>query len=307
VILRTPSRIHLTLIDLNAGLGRVDGGIGLALEEPAIEITAKKSDEILIKGHFIDKAYEAAVKMMRALNIKEGVEIDVRKAYHAHAGLGSGTQIMLGIGAVISKLHDIDMPVRKIADIMGRGGTSGIGVASFEKGGFVLDGGHSTKEKVDFLPSSTSNAKPAPILARYDFPNWKIALVTPKGRAVHGEKEVNIFRNKCPIPLSEVRKLSHIILMKTLPAIVEEEISAFGESIDLIQETGFKKVEIELQNKIITGLLDRCQKNSFGAGLSSFGPTIYCIVDDDEKLIDAVGKDARVIFTKANNIGARII
>ncbi len=30
----SPSRLHLTLIDLNAELGRVDGGAGITLESP---------------------------------------------------------------------------------------------------------------------------------------------------------------------------------------------------------------------------------------------------------------------------------
>ena len=38
--LRSCSRIHITLIDMNASLGRVDGGVGLTLEEPYIEILA---------------------------------------------------------------------------------------------------------------------------------------------------------------------------------------------------------------------------------------------------------------------------
>ncbi|MFA5255022.1 MAG: chorismate pyruvate-lyase family protein, partial [Methanoregula sp.] len=43
VIVRTPSRIHLTLLDMNGGLGRVDGGVGIALDEPAILIEARAS------------------------------------------------------------------------------------------------------------------------------------------------------------------------------------------------------------------------------------------------------------------------
>lgn len=40
----TPSRLHITLIGLNASIGRVDGGIGLALKEPGFRITAERSD-----------------------------------------------------------------------------------------------------------------------------------------------------------------------------------------------------------------------------------------------------------------------
>ena len=37
----TPSRLHLTLIDMNASIGRVDGSIGLTLDNPVIKINAR--------------------------------------------------------------------------------------------------------------------------------------------------------------------------------------------------------------------------------------------------------------------------
>jgi beta-ribofuranosylaminobenzene 5'-phosphate synthase len=91
--------------------------------------------------------------------------------------------------------------------------------------------------------------------------------------------------------------------MKLLPAVVEKDIAAFGESVNEIQGIGFKKIEVELQNPRVKDLLARCQKSSLGAGLSSFGPAIYCIVDDTEKLVESVEADAKVVFTKANNKG----
>ena len=44
----TPSRLHVTLIDMNASMGRVDGGIGLTLDEPVISIYAEKATDIQI-------------------------------------------------------------------------------------------------------------------------------------------------------------------------------------------------------------------------------------------------------------------
>lgn len=37
VIIEAPSRLHIGLIDLNGSLGRIDGGIGLALEAPLLD------------------------------------------------------------------------------------------------------------------------------------------------------------------------------------------------------------------------------------------------------------------------------
>jgi beta-ribofuranosylaminobenzene 5'-phosphate synthase len=307
MIIRTPSRIHISLIDLNGEIGRVDGGIGFAIDEPFIEIHAQKSNRLIIEGSSRERAFDAASKMIDSLKIDEGVKVKVKMAFKPHIGLGSGTQLMLGVGYAISKLYKINVPVVRIAEIMGRGGTSGIGTAAFEKGGFILDGGHSTRDKKEFLPSSASKAKPAPALARYSFPNWKIAIVIPKGLKVHGKKEVEIFQKFCPIAREDVKHLSHLILMKILPAVVEEDIISFGEGINEIQRTGFKKIEVELQDQKVKSLLELCQKHSYGAGLSSFGPAIYCLAKDEEKLLKKIKGDAEVIFCRANNTGARIL
>ncbi|RMF91554.1 MAG: hypothetical protein D6733_00820 [Methanobacteriota archaeon] len=301
---RTPSRVHMTLIDLNGGLGRVDGGIGLALEEPHIEVSVEKNEVVAVEGPLHKRAHEAASRILEALDVEGGATITVEHAYEPHIGLGSGTQLMLAVGHAISRLYNLDVPIRQIAGIMGRGGTSGIGTAVFEHGGFILDGGHSTEEKPEFLPSSASRAGPAPVLTRLDFPDWKMALAIPRGTRVHGKREVGIFQRYCPIPVEEVRRLCHLILMKTLPAVLEKDISAFGESINEMQDVGFKKIEVRLQTQPVRDILKRCQKVSYGAGLSSFGPAIYAVVDDEDELRDAVGDETEIVVTKADNRGA---
>jgi beta-ribofuranosylaminobenzene 5'-phosphate synthase len=295
----------MTLIDLNASIGRMDGGIGLALEEPGIEIDVKESDKLLVEGPLADTARKYAEKVLKALDIDSGVHIKVNKAYTPHIGLGSGTQIALAVGTAICKIYDKSLHVRELARIVGRGGTSGIGVAAFEKGGFILDGGHSTKDKKDFLPSSASKAPPAPMIFRCDFPDWRIALVIPRVKEeIYGPREVGIFQEFCPIPLNEVQSLSHIILMKLLPALAEEDIKTFGEGVNMIQNIGFKRIEVALQTEEVRELMKICQEYSYGAGLSSFGPTIYCLVRDTGKLKKSVGRRAQVIITRANNEGA---
>jgi len=304
----TPSRLHMTLIDLNAEIGRLDGGIGLALESPGIVLGAREADGLKVTGPLAERARDAAERVSAALGIEGGAELEIEQAYTPHIGLGSGTQVALAAGAALCRLYGRDVRPRELAKIVGRGGTSGIGTAAFESGGFILDGGHSSKEKPDFLPSSASKAPPAPVLARHDFPDWKIVLVVPKAkRKVHGGEEVSIFQTRCPIYIAEVRKLSHLILMKALPAVVEEDIVAFGEAVNEIQEIGFKGTEVNLQSREVKEILKTCQDHSHGAGLSSFGPAVYAIVEDEEELKGALEKFKleELIITRANNTGAR--
>jgi beta-ribofuranosylaminobenzene 5'-phosphate synthase len=46
----TPARLHFALIDLNGALGRIDGSIGLALNEPNFRIVAAPADQVQIES-----------------------------------------------------------------------------------------------------------------------------------------------------------------------------------------------------------------------------------------------------------------
>ena len=328
LIIKTPSRLHLTLIDMNGAYGRIDGGVGITIENPqlVLEVESITKDDVEIvfsesknlsnlKEDYIKRILSAATKMKQFLGINHGFKFTVKKVFLSHSGLGSGTQLSLAVGRAVSNFHHQKLNTTKIAQIVGRGGTSGIGVRAFDHGGFIVDGGHNRIQKSDFLPSSASSAYPPPIIARYDFPeDWKIVLAIPEiDDRVSGLKEVNIFQDYCPIPLKEVEKLSHLILMKMMPSVVEEDLDSFGFSINQIQEIGFKKVELKLQNPIIKQIMDNMRSaGAAGVGMSSFGPTIYAVTDRNAKIIEKaaretmVDKGGKVIITKAQNSGAVI-
>jgi beta-ribofuranosylaminobenzene 5'-phosphate synthase len=320
----SPSRIHMGLVDLNGSIGRVDGGVGLALENPNLIIKGKESEEVEIdfdktvlknfdENYIKDveiRVRDAAEKILKHIN-EDGAKLLIKKLFPSHSGLGSGTQIALSTGKLISTIYGKELNAYEIAKITGRGGTSGIGIGAFEMGGFLVDGGHSFgkgKDKEDFKPSSASKGvKPAPIIFRHDF-NWDVILVIPKGEHVYGNKEVDIFKKYCPVPLNEVERICHLILMKMIPAVIENDLNSFGEVINELQTLGFKKVEVSLQSDIVKELIEELQKICY-AGLSSFGPTIYALGDVDlivekaNEILDKHGVDGEIITTKANNVG----
>ncbi|NOZ58621.1 MAG: beta-ribofuranosylaminobenzene 5'-phosphate synthase [Euryarchaeota archaeon] len=304
-----PARVHMTLIDLNGSLGRVDGGIGLALRSPRMVVEVERGRGLSAEGELAERALAAARHVLEAYSLP-GAEIRVLTAYPQHVGLGSGTQLSLAVARGICEAYGIEAGVRELAQLVGRGGTSGIGVAAFEGGGFILDGGHSKREKPEFLPSSASRAKPAPLVLRRDFPDWEVALVLPEPeRRIFSTREVSIFQRFCPIPISQVERLSHVILMKLLPALAEEDITGFGEAVNLIQKTGFKEIELMLQAPNVRELLALCQRLSYGAGLSSFGPVIYALPRDPEEFVRILRsrRDVRSVWlTRADNRGARV-
>jgi beta-ribofuranosylaminobenzene 5'-phosphate synthase len=289
VIIRTPSRVHVTLIDLHGGSGRVDGGIGITLDEPGMLLEAELSPAFSVSGG--DPALQERVRriasdVLQKLGAGGSIAITVRSTFPSHAGLGSGSQLALAVARAIAELHGRHLPVPELAKIVGRGGTSGIGTAAFEYGGFIVDGGHrfgDGGEKTDFRPSAASRGvSPPPVIARHDFPtDWRILLAIPAVPAgASGGREVDIFRNNCPVPLDEVRQLSHEVLMRMLPGIAGRDLALFGSSINAVQKLGFKKVELAHQSPLVTDLLDVLRDaGAAGAGLSSFGPAVYAVGD----------------------------
>lgn len=322
VIVEAPSRLHLTLIDMNGSRGRVDGGVGITLASPVTLLEAQVHDEIQVKGG--DEASRERVRrvaeaVLKSLGYPLGAAITLHRTIPGHTGLGSGTSLSLATAAALYRLAGRDEAVTTLARITGRGGTSGIGTAAFEHGGFLIDGGHSFGAdgvKREFRPSAASRGiDPAPLTVRHPFPvDWKILLATPRIPAgASGGAEVDIFRTSCPIPLPEVQEICHQVLMGMLPALVEHDLDRFGSAVNRIQEIGFKRVEIARQAPVIPQLLASLRDaGAAGAGMSSFGPVVFAITDtgiDDlqraaRAVMSATGGD--VVFTGGRNSGALI-
>jgi len=194
VYVKTPSRLHLALIDLNGDLGRVDGSIGLALDYPNTILEATRSRELKVVGERADFVEDLVRRFLQRVGVKGTIRVSVKNLIPAHVGLGSGTQLSLAVASALSHIFRIRKTTREIAAIMGRGGTSGIGVMAFEKGGLIVDGGHSFgngKEKQSFLPSSASSAPPPQVIARYEVPQqWRFVVAIPNAqRGLHGEDQ----------------------------------------------------------------------------------------------------------------------
>ncbi len=324
VIVEAPSRIHLGLIDMHGGLARVDGGIGITLDDPGIVLDAKVCDRLVVHGEggdCLDVVQKAADLVLAGMGLKCGAEITLRTSYPRHIGLGSGTQLALATARALCELYGQPLPARDLAVLVGRGGTSGIGTAAFESGGFIIDGGHSFGEsgdKTGFSPSSASRGvRPAPVTVRHEFPeDWQILLAIPEiARGASGGEELDIFRSACPVPIDEVREVCHEVLVRMLPGLVEHDLDLFGSAVNRIQDIGFKKVEMGLQPPVISGLIGVMRDTgAAGAGMSSFGPTLYAVTDTgirgieqaSEKFMDDLGVPGMTFITSARNTGAAV-
>ncbi|AFL94542.1 GHMP kinase 1 [Thermococcus cleftensis] len=307
MIIRTPRRLHLGLIDPAATFGRRFGSLGLALEG-GYEVKIIESDSLEIVAEGEDrKTIEFAVKRMNSA-YETGVNylVEVRKAIPRHVGLGSTTQLSLAVGTAIARLNNINVPIEELAKVLGRGRNGGAGIYSFAYGGFVMDGGVR-----DGIP---------PLILRTDFPEeWAFLLIIPELKPGLDEEEEKPVMASLAGRTDVAREISHRILLGLLPALKERDVKTFGEHLSAIQRLVGKHFEPYQGGEFredVKLVLDFLAEKTYGHGQSSWGPTVYgLILRSDFERLSAEARDylrehgikAKVELGLPNNAGAEII
>jgi len=329
VVVKTPARLHLGILDISGDLGRKYGGIGVAIEEPNIVLRAEalrgsyQEIGLQIDGFEVERVEAYARRFLQAYPLPYGVHLSLETHIPAHVGLGSGTQLALAVGSALARLGSLELETDQVAAVMGRGAHSGIGTAAFKGGGFILDGGHRLDDR-----SSTSGdlndpvPTVPPILFQHPVPeDWYFVIAIPRvEQGLSGERESQAF-SALPSTLTTLaEKISRLVLMKMLPSLVEADITGFGEAVtetqrlvgDSFASAQGGRYANPVCGKIIGRILER---GAAGAGQSSWGPAVYGLVqgqgaaerseDDIRAFVDQNG-GGQTFWVRADNHGASI-
>lgn len=291
VRIKTSSRLHLGFMDLNGNLGRRYGSIGVSLSAPCTEISVQKHSHLAIQNatEYLAQRLTACVQdFAKHYQINPNVLIQVHNSIPEHKGLGSGTQIALAISTALVHTYGIKATARDLSSVLGRGKRSSIGLQSFEHGGLIIDSG----KKLDH--NGTPISDPPETLFRFDFPDeWKFVVIVPEEKqGLSGEQEKKaIGKLKPSKEISE--KICRMVMMQLLPSFMSRDIDKFGNSLtELDRQTGlfFKPVQggiysEKLSYTLIEHLL---ASGAYGAGQSSWGPTVYGLTlkEDSDLLAD---------------------
>jgi beta-ribofuranosylaminobenzene 5'-phosphate synthase len=272
VEVRAGARLHLGFLDLDGALGRRFGSIGLAVDGIACAITLTASPQPGADGPRAERALRDLERAAASFGIPPRAHVQVTDAIPAHIGLGSGTQLALAIGAALARLHDIAWTPRDVAKAAGRGFRSGIGIASFEQGGLVVDGGRG------------SGDAPPPLVARAEFPaEWPIILLVDGAqRGLHGAAEHEAFRSLPAFPANLADRLCRLLVMQLLPAIAERDFASVAASIgEMQQRLGdyFAPAQGGRWTSAAVGeALERLRRGGLvGVGQTSWGPTGFAL------------------------------
>jgi beta-RFAP synthase len=287
ISIKSTARLHMGFFDLHGGLGRKFGSIGLSLATPTIELSAQMSSQLQVEGitSVVDKVASIAQQFITKLNLSGSVRFNIRQHIPEHAGLGSGTQTALAVGAAISQLYKLNLSTAQIAELTGRGGRSGIGIAAFDYGGLLIDGGRAARTNTS-LSKLSSNVPP--LLARYDFPeDWRVLLILDASQpGIHGEVEREAFKQLPEFSESLAAHLCRYVLMQAMPAIVEQDLTAFGFAIQELQShVGDYFAPAQggrYASQQVGAVLQALQNMGVACfGQSSWGPTGFAVFENE--------------------------
>lgn len=284
IVVKSSGRLHMGFFDLHGGLGRKFGSIGLSLDEPGLVIEAKAAKslkvtaEATVPASAAAKAFTFAQQLVSKLRLDDAIEVHIRQHIPEHSGLGSGTQLALAVGTALSRLNKLNLSTVQIAELAGRGRRSGIGIAAFDDGGLLIDGGRI---------SAGSHIHTPPLLARYDFPqDWAVLLIFDANQpGIHGEQEKLAFNQLPVFPENLAAHLCRHVLMQAMPAIVERDLTAFGQSIQVLQShVGDYFAPVQggrYASKLVGQVLQHMAESGVACyGQSSWGPTGFAIFEN---------------------------
>lgn len=279
-----PARLHLGFLDLNGELGRRYGSIGLAIDQPETRVLVRRAPANGASGPEAARAVRVLERLASRLDLDARYDVTVETAIPPHAGLGSGTQLALAVAIAVLKLERIARPLDLIGTLTDRGQRSSIGIAAFDDGGFIVDGGRGTAHH------------PPPVLIRARMPeSWRILLVLDRSaKGVHGDRETAAFAALPPMPRATAARLCHLLLMQAAPALAEADIATFGRAVTEIQAVvgahfaaaqGGSPWSSPKVGELVAAL---AASGAVGIGQSSWGPTGFAFVPSE--------KDAQALY-----------
>lgn len=320
VTVRAPGRLHLGFLDPAGSLGRRFGSLGLVVNgfETEVELMASPDGQVTACGVGGPAELARAAAYLDLLQRHSGRHAPLRlrllRLLPAHAGFGSGTQLALAIGRAFAQWHGLDVSTPTLAQWLGRGLRSGVGIAGFDQGGLLVDGG----------PGADGAA--ASVLARLPLPAaWRVLVVQDGAhQGLSGTEELRAMATLAPLPQALAADICHQVLMRVLPGAAGAEFAPFAAGITRIQQVLGEHFASAQGGSAFTSVavgqliewMARPGEPAAATGQSSWGPTGFAILPSQaqaEALV-AAARAANVIapgltlrIVSARNTGATLV
>lgn len=310
VSVTTHGRLHLGFFDLSGEGQRRFGSVGVAIDAYQTALTLSVKAQQGDVDPWASKILQQHLKSVADGKPDQQLDLNIHQAIPRHSGLGSGTQMALAIGAGVNTLLDQPLNSAHIAATHQRGARSGIGIATFDHGGLVVDGGRGPDTIVP------------PLLARHAFPSeWHFLLIVDQSRdGLHGNGEKTAFKQLPPQTTAASKQIQHQLLMQGLPALVEKDFQAFSAFVGALQSYNadyFAPAQGgAYASQSVAEVLNSFKQQGFhGVGQTSWGPTGFVLLPSKAEAMQmqadlsqrhATNQHLSFIVTAAVNNAARI-
>ncbi|MCX8173342.1 MAG: hypothetical protein N3F63_01865 [Thermoplasmata archaeon] len=301
VTVQASARLHFGIIDMSER--KRYGAIGVSVEKPRFKVVSRFAHNLEITGipesaEYLDYVHLVARKVCGHFGINEKAHLDIQECYPLHVGLGGRTQCGLAVAHAILSLYEVKAEVEEVASLLGLGRYTGIGLNTFQHGGFIVDTGREHH----------------PICLK--FPDeWAFVVGIPDGKGL-GETEETRFLEGLAAKEEVTAEICEKVLLEMVPALMEKDIDRFGRALTRVQElTG--SVFAEAQGGVFSvhsleakKLIEGC--GAAGSGQSSWGPAVYGLfpaLEEAERAVNTLRKKdwkTRWFATKARNRGAAV-
>jgi len=269
------ARLHFGFLDPSGRSGRPFGSFGLSLDRPRTRLTLARDGDGSVRGTERERAARYLKTIAESCGVDHAYALTLAEAIPPHAGLGSGTQLALAVGSAFAAAEGLALTAQDIATRLGRGARSGIGIATFEAGGAVLDSG------------PIDGALPR-CITRMPFPeDWRVLLIfDPSAKGLDGATEAAAFDTLPAFPESAVADLRERIEARALPALAQRDFATFCAEVGHLQR-GMGAYFAPLQGGAYTSpgvseVLDWLRTQGVtGLGQSSWGPTGFAFADSE--------------------------
>jgi beta-RFAP synthase len=306
------ARLHFGVLDPRGVTGRRFGGVGAAAPAPTLLVSASRAGAVEAHGEDAQRAAEFARRALAHFHLDDGVRVTVERALPLHAGLGSGTQLGLAVGRAVTELFGVTADAPAIAAAVGRGRRSAVGTWTFADGGLVVEGGHAA----EFAAAT----RLAPLVARLTFPaSWRCVVAVPHGASAMSGTGEDAALEALPAPSdAEVRRVADLVHAVMLPAVLRDDLPTFGKALSEVQCINGRWFAPAQGGIFAPGASDRLARRMIewgvaGVGQSSWGPTVYGIVEGEEEaaplaasLRDELGSTGQVYAGAFRTSGARV-
>lgn len=279
VRLKIPYRLHLGFYRYRDP-PYLFGSTGVAVGEPylVMKVSVGVEEKHSIKAPTTES--ESIVsEVLRTLDIKRGVSVEVEGFLRHHVGLGSRTKLVMGLLKSLKILGCVEekTPLDYLAKKLGVGRVSGIGIYTFLYGGFVVDTGVFQGDETIRYPE---------LLLRLRPPGWRTLIVVPEG--IKGLQEKEEERVLSYVEPHNNQAELYTLLTHLVTSVRLGDFQLFSKSLSRIQLLAgqyFSRYQGGIYSSEASSLIaERLSKNNVTAlGQSSWGPAVYGFVESWRK------------------------